>query len=91
MLIAIIVLFALYVTSKQKEKSNQRILPKKTKNNIGIVRNIKQQESNEDKANPERFQCPHHFGFLRTRKDKSIVPEECAGCEKLVGCMFPRE
>jgi hypothetical protein len=91
MLIAIIVLFALYITSKQKEKPNQRILPKKTKNNIGIARNTKQQGSSEDKASPETFQCPHHFGFLRTRKDKSVIPEECASCEKLVRCMFPKE
>jgi hypothetical protein len=90
MLIAIIVLFALYVTGKQKEKPNHRILPKKTKNNIGIIRNINPQESNEDKATPERFRCPHCFGFLRTRKDKGI-PEECVGCEKLVRCMFPKE
>jgi hypothetical protein len=90
MLVAIIVLFALYVTDKQKEKSSQRIPIKKTKGNKGIIRNINPQESNDDEANSERFRCPHHFGFLKTRKDKG-VPEECAGCEKLVSCMFPRE
>lgn len=84
------VLFALYITNKQKERANPRILLKKAKSNKGITRNINPQESSDDKANPERFQCPHHFGFLKTRKDKGI-PEECAGCEKLVGCMFPRE
>jgi hypothetical protein len=90
MLIAIMVLFALYITNKQKEKVNPRTLLKKAKSIKGTTRNINPQESNDDKANLERFQCPHRFGFLKTRKDKG-VPEECVGCEKLVSCMFPRE
>jgi len=89
MLIAIIVLFALYITNKQRERTNTRIIPKKMKYNRVTSKNADSVESN-NKANPERFQCPHHFGFLKTRKDKGF-PEECAGCENLVGCMFPRE
>jgi hypothetical protein len=90
MLIAIAVLFALYVSSSRKEKMRQRIVLKKTNDNKTSARNANQPQSRYKDADPERPQCPHHFGFLKTRKDKD-VPEECAGCERLLSCMFPRE
>ena len=90
MLIAIMVLFALYITTKQKETSNTRIIPRKMKSNREMPRNIDPMESSAFRVDPKKFQCPHHFGFLKTRRNKDI-PEECAGCKRLVDCMLSRE
>ena len=90
MLIAIIVLFALYFTDKQKEKTKPNILPDKAKSKKVVKRNTSPQTNGTDSTNPEGFECPHRFGFLRTRKNKAI-PEECVGCEKRVGCMLSQD
>lgn len=92
MLVAILVLFALYLTGKQKERLNQGVVPenKETRRKKTRSRNVSVAENSDNDAVVEGFKCQHHFGFLKTRKNKSI-PDECAGCEKLVNCMLPKK
>jgi hypothetical protein len=89
MLTAIIVLFALYATSRQKEAKPINF-PGKANINKGGRRNMITQTKSSNDTKPREFQCPHRFGFLRTRKIKEI-PEECADCEKRVSCMFSQD
>jgi len=81
MLIAIIVLFALHLTRSQRETNKQKRLLK-------IQR--AQRESITQETAKRNSDCPHKFGFLQTQKNKGI-PEECAGCAKIIKCLLPDE
>lgn len=87
MLVAIGVLFALYLTNKPKEKSDQGTITRTARNNRRMARNVNTRGNAHNETSHPAFKCSYHFGFLRNRKDKG-VPEECTGCDKLVNCMF---
>jgi len=39
---------------------------------------------------PNRRDCIHHFGYLRTFPKNSPIPDECFGCEKIVDCLVSK-
>lgn len=83
MLIAIAVLFVLYLSNVPKENSAKKHLSKTPKAQF-----TPEKESEPKKTdNKEHSNCPHNFGYLRTREGKG-VPEECVGCFELVKCML---
>jgi hypothetical protein len=86
MLIAIAVLFVLYLTGPQKDRDRQRKMPSPQI----IQRGPKKAAIKIERANYGNSDCPHRFGYLSTRKQKS-VPEECVGCMRVVKCLLPDE
>jgi hypothetical protein len=89
MLIAIAVLFALYISSPKKENTN--------KNRITKLQKLqKPQTTPQNKPNPQKTNntqnpnCPHSFGYLRTQKNKNI-PQECTCCDILVKCLISND
>lgn len=83
MIIAIAVLFVLYLSNAPKQNSPKRCLSKMPKAQF-----TEEKESETIKTgNKENSNCPHDFGYLRNRKGKG-VPEECVGCFELVKCML---
>ena len=83
MLVAIVVLFVLYLSNSPKENSVQKHL-----SNMSEAQNTQRKENKPTKIlDEENRDCPHSFGYLRSRKEKG-VPEECIGCFELVKCML---
>jgi hypothetical protein len=82
--IAIIVLFALYLTRTSKENNPQKHLIRMRK---PLTQPKANQIINNQKKKPD---CPHRLGYLNKQKEKSI-PEECTGCPQLVQCLLPEK
>jgi hypothetical protein len=92
MLIAIIVLFTLYLTSTPKESSMRKTVLKKVINTKKPTQNPKPQKTQNNNHTNKNPNCPHHYGYLKTHRDKNKnIPEECVGCTKLVQCLFTEE
>ncbi|MEM2111554.1 MAG: hypothetical protein QXX08_06720 [Candidatus Bathyarchaeia archaeon] len=87
MLIAIIVLFTLYLTNSSKEKTVSIIRKARPRKETAKRPNFQKDTSNKMK---ETLECPHFFGYLKTREKKG-VPEECVGCTKLVECLVMKK
>jgi len=86
MLVAIAVLFALYLTGYPKGNNKQkygRIIRRGQR--ISGKEMIKQEPINQENSG-----CAHRFGYLKTRRDGG-VPEECVGCPEIVKCLLPDE
>ncbi len=86
MLIAITVLYALYLTGFPKENNIQKHGLRTRRGQRISGKEVIRQES----VNRENSGCAHKFGYLQTRKDGG-VPEECVGCPELVKCLLPNE
>ena len=87
MLIAIAVLFVLYLTGPQRERQ----VDKKTMPRVKVVPRAPQKTAiSADHVNQRNSDCPHRFGYLSARREKN-VPEECVGCSRLVKCLLPDE
>jgi hypothetical protein len=84
MLIAIAVLFVLYLSGPQRDKQKNMARPQI------IQREPKKATIKTEQIRSNSSGCPHKLGYLRTRKEKS-VPEECVGCAKLVKCLLADE
>jgi hypothetical protein len=83
MMIAIAVLFALFLGGQRGE--NQK---KEKTFGAQIVQSRREEAiTNREQPNQEESNCPHSFGYLRTLRRKN-VPEECLGCSKLAECLF---
>ena len=94
LLVAVFILFSLYVT-KMKEKPKNQSKSKTEKPQISkksqTTSNLDQKpERLEEKLQPG-FDCTHHFGYLKNLSRNTPVPNECFGCPKVMQCLFPNE
>jgi hypothetical protein len=89
MLIAIAVLFVLYLTGPQRERQ----IDKKTMSRVKVVPRARAPQKttiSADHVNQKNSDCPHRFGYLSARGEKN-VPEECVGCARMIKCLLPDE
>ena len=86
MLVAIVVLFALYATSTPKAGSTGKPVLRRVTNTKRITNSADKQDMNP-KLRSKQPNCAHFLGYLKTRKEKN-VPEECVGCATVVRCLL---
>jgi hypothetical protein len=98
LLVAVLILFLLYVTRKPGASRTETGL----KSNIERKRKlplIKKENSRVNKPktpsptqpNAESQNCAHEFGYLKDLPRNTPVPDECFGCPKVMQCLSPKE
>jgi len=98
LLVAVLILFLLYVTRKpgasrteaglQSNIERKRKLPLIKKENSHAK---KPKTSSPTQPNAESHNCAHEFGYLKDLPRNTPVPDECFGCPKVMQCLFPKE
>jgi hypothetical protein len=84
MLIAIAVLYALYLGGTQRERERR----KSTARPQIIQRAPSKATVRTERVNHKNSDCPYKLGYLKARKTNNI-PEECVACARLVKCLLP--
>ena len=41
-----------------------------------------------DDSNTKQTDCPHKFGYLKTRPKNTSVPDDCLTCPKMIQCLL---
>jgi len=93
LMIAIIVLLALYLTKSSTESNTElehSVKEKKTLEKPTV--SVETQKSPEEALlttsveTEDSAKCTHHFGYLKTLPKDASIPDECFTCPKYIRC-----
>jgi hypothetical protein len=98
LLVAVLILFLLYVSKKpgasraeselESNTDKKRRIPLTKKENSHVK---KPKTSSSTQSNVESLNCAHEFGYLKDLPRNTPVPDECFGCPNVMQCLFPKE
>jgi hypothetical protein len=94
LLIAILVLFLLFITRRRNQSAAEPRLNMDEQGKPLEERQIEETAAEKllKKQSAEGFQkCIHQFGYLRSMPKNAPIPDECFGCPKVLRCMFPNQ
>jgi hypothetical protein len=93
LLIAVLVLFLLFIAQRRSQVVSETQLPAHDRVEIPEKPETTVQASKGKPSvrhSPEDFQrCIHNFGYLKNLPANTPVPDECFGCTKAMRCLFP--
>ena len=92
LLIAVLVLFLLFIAQRRSQAVTETQLPYDRVETPEKPETTMQASKGKPtvRHSPEDFQrCIHNFGYLRNLPANTPVPDECFGCTKAMRCLFP--